>query len=138
MQILGCLYLGVFIDNHLTFKTLIENLEISKLCKYLPKETMILLYHTLIKPLLLKATVIIWGSTCGIYKNCLRVLQNSAVRAITGFQCMQHISPAYSKFCILNLDDLYKSEIANFMFKHSNNTLPKPLTSHFIHFTDIH
>ena len=51
---------------------------------------------------------------------------------------MKHISPAYSQFRILKLDDLYRSEIANFMLKHSNNTLPEPLNSHFSQSTDIH
>ena len=73
-----------------------------------------------------------------MYKNRLRVLQNSALRAIAGFHRQHHISPAYSKLGILKLDNLYKSEIANIMLNHSNNTLPKPLQSLFIHSTDVH
>ena len=80
----------------------------TEIMQHFCKETMILLYHALIKPYLLNA-IIIWGSTCSTYKNSLRVLQNSAVRVITGFQQMQHISSAYSKFGILKLDDLYRS-----------------------------
>ena len=73
----------------------------------------------LIKPHLLYA-ILIWGSFCSTYKHRLRALRNSAVRAIDGFHRQQYISPAYSKLGILKLDDLHKSEIANFMFSYSN------------------
>ena len=76
-----CRYLGVFIDNQLSLKTGIENLEnklscvvggLWKLSRYLCEKTMTLLYHALIKPHLLYA-ILIWGSTCSTYKNCIRV-----------------------------------------------------------------
>ena len=73
-----------------------------------------------------------------MYKICLIVLQNSAVQAIAGFHRQQYFLPAYSKLDILKLDDLCKSEVANFMFIFSNNTLPKPLQSLFIQSTDVH
>ena len=88
-------------------------------------------YHAFIKSHFLNA-ILIWGSTCSTYKNRLRVLQNSVVRAIAGFHRQQHISPAYSKLGILKLNELFRSEIANFMFNYSNNTLRKPLQSLFI------
>ena len=50
---------------------------------------MTLLYHALIKPHLLYA-MLIWGSTRSTYKNRLRVLQNSAIRAIAGYHRQQH------------------------------------------------
>ena len=100
-------------------------------------KTMTLLYHALNKLHSLHA-VLIWGSTCSTYKNCLRVLQNIAVRAIAGFHRHQHISLAFTKLGILKLDDLFKLEIANFMFNYSNNTLPKPLQSLFVQSTDVH
>ena len=98
---------------------------------------MTLLYHALIKPHLLYA-IILWGSTCSTLKNYLGALQNRNVRAIAGFQRMQLISPTYSKIDILKLDNLCKHEIANFMLKYSNNTVPKPSDSIFILSTDIH
>ena len=74
----------------------------------------------------------ILGSTCNTLKSRL-ILQNSAVRAISGFWRMQLISPACSKFVFLKLDDQYKFEMANF-----NNTLPRVIISLFVLFTDIH
>ena len=77
----SCRHLGVFTDTRLSFKTHIENLENElscgvsvpwKLHKYLCEKTMTLLYHALIKPHLFYA-ILIWGSTCSTYKNCLRV-----------------------------------------------------------------
>ena len=142
----SCRYLGVFIDNQPSFKTRIETLENKLFCgvgvlwkqrRYLYEKTMTLLYHALIKPHLLYA-MLIWGSTCSMYKNRLSVLQSSDVRAIAGFHRQQHMLRAYSKPGILKLDDLYKPEIANSMFSYSNNSLPKPLQSLFIQSTDVH
>ena len=135
--------MGAFIDNQLSFKTHLENFENKlscgvgvqwKLRRFLCGKTMTFLYHALIKA---HYAILIWGSTCSTYKNRLRVLENSAVRAIAGFHRQQHISPAYSKLDILKFDDLYKSKIANFMFTYSNDTLPKPLQSLFIQSSDV-
>ena len=73
----SCRYLSVFIDNQLSFKIHIKNLEnklscgvgvLWKLSRYLCEKTMTLLYHALIKPHLLYA-ISIWGSTRSTYKN---------------------------------------------------------------------
>ena len=69
--------------------------------------------------------ITIWGSTRSTYKNRLRTLQNSAIRAIANVRKMRRISPNCFKCGILKLDDLYRFETANLMFQYTKNDLPK-------------
>ena len=48
--------------------------------KFLPLDTLLLLYYVLIQAHILYA-IIIWGSTCSTYKNRLRTLQNNAIKS---------------------------------------------------------
>ena len=75
--------------------------------------------------------ITVWGSTCSTYKNRLRTLQNSAIRAIANVRKMQRISPNYFKCGILKLDDLYRFETAKLMFQYTKNDLPKPFKHMF-------
>ena len=100
---------------------------------------MTLLHHALIKPHFLYA-ILIWGSTCSTEKKSSKNITKQCCSSNCWLPqtTEQHISPAYSKLGILKLDDLYKSEIANFMFNYSNSTLPKSVQSLFIQSIDVH
>ena len=76
------------------------------------------------------------GSTFSNFKNRSRVLQNSAIRAISNVNKFVHISPSYRKNNILKLDDLYKFEIAKLMFLHLKSLLPQQLQSFFVKLED--
>ena len=89
-----------------------------------------MLYYVLIPPQILYA-ITIKGSTCSTYKNILRTLQNSAIRAKANVRKMQRISLNYFKCGILKLDDLYKSETAKLTFQYTKNDLPKPFKHMF-------
>ena len=132
-------YLGITVDNQLNFINHIKNLEkkiasgvgvLWKLKKFLPPDTLLLLYYVLIQPHILYA-ITVWGSTCSTYKNRLRTLQNSAIRAIANVRKMQRISPNYFKCGILKLDDLYRFEIPKLMFQYTKNDHPKPFKHMF-------
>ena len=73
-------YLGITVDNQLNFINHIKNLEkkiasgvgvLWKLRKFLPLDTLLLLYYVLIQPHILYA-ITIWGFTCSSYKNRLK------------------------------------------------------------------
>ena len=132
-------YLGITVDYQLNFINHIKNLEkkiasglgvLYKLKKFLPLNTLLLLYYVLIQPHMLYA-ITNWGSTCSTYKNRLRTLQNSAIRAIANVRKMQRISPNYFKCGIFKLDDLYRFETAKLMFQYTKNDLPKPFKHMF-------
>ena len=132
-------YLGITVDNQLNFINHIKNLQkkiasgvgvLWKLKKFLPLDTLLLLYYVLIQPHILYA-IIICGSTCSAYKNRLRTLQNSAIRAIANVRKMQRISLNYCKCSILKLDDLYRFETAKLLFQYTKNDFLKPFEHMF-------
>ena len=80
-------YLGIIVDDHLSFKSLINHLEneisrsvgvIAKLSDYLPHNTLITLYYTLIQSHLLYALPV-WASTYKTHLLKLKKLQNRAL-----------------------------------------------------------
>ena len=54
----------------------------------------------------------------------LIVHQNNILRAITFSQCRCSMTALYSKLHLLKLTDIYKLELAKFMFQLHNNNLP--------------
>ena len=124
-------YLGIIIDDHLLFKSHINHLEnkisrsvgvIAKLSDYLPCNSLITLYDTLIQSHLLYA-LSVWASTYKTYLLKLKKLQNKALRIISKYPIRNSIAPQYCKFKILKLEDLCNLEIAKFMRKFSHKKL---------------
>ena len=90
----------------------------------MPAKTLLNLYNALIKPHLLYGLVI-WGSTdpCTTQQP-LQLLQNNAVRAITGISRFELITPSFRRLDILKIHDSCKIEIALNMHKFKNDKLP--------------
>ena len=93
--VFSCRYLGVFINNQLSFKTHIQKLETKlscgvvvpwKLRKYLCEKRMTLLYHALIKPHLLYANLI-WA-TSSPFNNRLRVFELLLASTDNSISCL--------------------------------------------------
>ena len=115
-------YLGITIDNKLSFKQHIILLEnrvarsvgiIAKVSYYLPFNTLITLYHALVHSQLLYALPI-WASTYSYktYLNKLEKLQNKALRIIFKTPLRDPITPLYRRSGILKLNDLFDFEVA--------------------------
>ena len=125
-------YLGVQIDDNLTFKTHI-NFLYSKLSRtldvmfkvkhYLPKSYLLLLYNTLFHPHLIYC-ISAWSSTFSTYLNPLQTLQNKAIKLIEGLNHWQSSTTAYKKLKILKINELVKFEIGKFLHRHFDNKLP--------------
>ena len=107
-------YLGIIIDDHLSFKSQINHLKnkisrsvgvTAKLSYYLPHNTLITLYYTLIQSHLLYALPE-WAYTYKTYLLKLKKLQNKALRIISKCPIRSSITPQYYKFKILKLEDL--------------------------------
>ena len=96
-------YLGIIIDDHLSFKSHINHLEnkisrsvgvIAKLSYYLPYNTSITLYYTLIQSHLLYALPLpVWASTYKTYLLKLKKLQNKSLRIISKCPIRSSITP---------------------------------------------
>ena len=92
----------------------------------MPTKHLISLYYTLIHPYLNYGTLI-WGSANKSQLNKLKVLQNKSVRAITNSTYNESAGPLYKQTNIMAFDDLYKSQLIQFMYAHKHKQLPLPL-----------
>ena len=117
-------YLGVTIDHKLTFLPHIINLEAKlsrnvgssfKRIKHLPTSALTTRYYALVHPFLFYGIINVWGSTNKSFFTKLRSLQNKALKAIGHLGW--HASPKHlcSRFKILKLDDVYRTELSKFV-----------------------
>ena len=104
-------YLGITIDNQLSFKTHISNLEskiarsvgvIAKLSYYLPHNTLLTLYYSLVHSHFLYVLPV-WVSTRKTYLTKLQRLQNKALRIISKTRIRDSISQQYYEFQVLKM-----------------------------------
>ena len=138
-------YLGVQIDDNLTFKTH-YNFLYSKLSRtlgvmfkvkhYLRKTYLLLLYNTLFRPHLIYC-ISAWSSTVSTYLNPLQTLQNKAIKLIEGLSHWQSSTAAYKKLKILKINKLVKFEIGKFLHRHFNNKLPLNFHNYFVGLNQI-
>ena len=106
----------------------------------MPAKTFLNLYNALKKPHLLYGLVI-WGSTdpcTTLTQQPLQLLQNNAVRAITGICRFEHITPSFRRLDILKIRDLCKIEIALNMHKFKNDKLPDTFQNYFTLPSNVH
>ena len=114
-------YLGLWIDENLKFDVHINSVErkiacaiwlISKLKWYFPKKILVQLYHALIYPHHLFYAIPIWGSTYKPYLHKTFILQNKAVKIITGMKWDTSANRSYTNLKVLKLHELYQFEVA--------------------------
>ena len=125
-------YLGLIIDSNLDYKQHINMLEckvgkaigiLYKLKNAFPQIILKQLYFALIHPLLLYG-IITWGSTFSTHLHILQILQNKAERAVVGAHYHDSAKPILVNLQILQIDDLFKFEIAIFVLKWNRNSVP--------------
>ena len=125
-------YLGIILDDRLSFKAHSEFLEtktsrsvgiMSKLSYYLPTKTLITLYYALIHSHILYGLPV-RASTFNTYLNKIRKLQNRAIRIFTKSKIKDRITSQHVYLGILKLNDLFNFEIAKFkrMNYYTNNS----------------
>ena len=135
-------YLGVIIDEHLTWSqhttTIAKKISRSigimyKLRPYMNSKMLTNIYFSLIYSHLVYA-VQVWGSACASHLKHIETLQKRAVRMITfndslpvtpGPLC--HSNPLFNKLGILKIDDIYKLQVAKFIYSCLSNDLTPPI-----------
>ena len=138
-------YLGIFVNEHLSFKPHIIFLEkniarsvgvLAKQSYYLPCNTLIILYYSLVHTHLHYALPL-WGATYKSYLIKLKMLQNKALRFISKTKIRGRITPQYYKYEILKLEDLYNFEIAKLMYQFTHSKLPFNFKHYFAYSSDV-
>lgn len=96
---------------------------LGRVCKILTFDTLKILYYSLIYPYLFYCCII-WGTASATSLHKLEVLQNRAVRLITRSPYRSSSSPIFKRLNILKLVDICRLQIALFMFRTRESTLP--------------
>ena len=123
-------FLGVYIDNHLTFSQHIDQLctslsksifAINRVKYLLPYAALRSLYFCLIHSRLQYA-IEAWGNSNSLHK--LQRVQKRAIRVINNKKFRHHTDPLFKRNNILKVSDLYKLHVFSFMHDLVNNKLP--------------
>ena len=133
-------YLGVLLDNNLTWKHHTSNIAskisktigiIARLRHFVPIQTLITIYRSLILPHL-SYGITIWGQAAKKYINKLVVLQKRAVRLMFFGQYSSHAIPFFISANILPFDMLYFKSVCNLMYDVTNDWTPPNISNLFI------
>ena len=118
-------FLGVFLDEKLTFKNHLNHL-ITKLSKIMgifykvkysfPPEKLLQLYYSLVYPHL-SYCILAWGKTNHSLLKSLSTIQKKYMRLITLSPPRSHTNPIFSSLKVLKLDDIYLLHSLVHMYK---------------------
>ncbi len=132
-------YLGVYIDEKLTWKyhinylerKIARNLSIIYRCKYLlPVHNLKMLYSTLILPYVFYCAEI-WGNTYKSRLKKLHILQKRAMRYITKSHYLAHTDILFHDTKFLKLDEIIEYKTCLIVYKAYHNMLPVNIKSYF-------
>ena len=132
-------YVGVIIDNKLSFYEHIKSLEskvsrsvgiLTKLKSFIPQQTLLQLYHSLVHSHLTYG-ITVWGSTHSTYLQKLQNLQNRALKVVCNVPFLTSTKPLYKKLNILTIYDTFKHEVAKFVYNCNKTLNPNPFLNYF-------
>ena len=125
-------FLGVYIDQHLTWKTHV-NFIAAKISKsvgllykakyHLPSKSLLTLYYALFYPYLTYCNLI-WASAYVTNLERIYLLQKRAVRAISQADYKASSKPLFANLKILDVFSIYLLQVSSFMYLYHNDTLP--------------
>lgn len=132
-------FLGVYIDNHLSWNNHIQNIcmkvskgagVLNRLRQILPRSTLVTLYNTLILPYLTYCNVI-WGSTHASRIQPLYLLQKRAIRYICNADYLQHTAPLFTTLNALSIYDINRYYVGIFIFNWLHDNAPSTFRNYF-------
>ena len=136
-------FLGVILDEHLTWNNHIEHVQ-SKLNKTigilyrarnrLDPNILKLLYISLVYPYL-SYCILIWGHTHKTYLTKLFISQKKIIRIITFSDYYAHTNPLFTKLKLLKLCEIYSYFMCIFIYKYINSQLPSNIFDAFFTLT---
>lgn len=139
-QVTETKFLGVIIDDKLTFRPHIKHIEnkaskglyaIRSAKHFLPRKHLQLLYHALISPHL-SYGCIFWHSQTKSHLSKLNLLQKKAIRMINNSEYNAHTQPLFKSSKILPLDSINILELQKLMYKINHKLLPTSTPNIFV------
>ena len=139
-------FLGVYIDNKLTWKKHIEYIcgKVSRGIGIILRARHLLnhsalktLYYSFVYPYFSYCNHV-WGNTCSTYLNRLYMLQKRVIRVIAFAKYRDHTGPLFEKFGLLKLCDINKYAYSKFMYKWYHAMLPLIFEKSFTGIQDVH
>ena len=145
-QVITTKFLGVYVDQHLTWKEHIKNISnkiaknvgiIARSSYLLPQTIRIKLYYSLIFPYLTYCNVV-WASNYESRLSRLVILQKRAIRVVARVSSREHTGPIFSRLKILNIEQIKTFQVGEFMYKYHHGLLPLAFRGFFKLGTEIH
>ena len=139
-------YLGLIIDHKLTWKTHISYLKgklsqslgiLYKLRHLVSKKVLITVFHSLFLSHL-NYGILCWGRSSKTVIEPLVTLTNKALRCINFCDPREHVEQFLLKDHLLQVNEIFQMELAKFMYKYNNNSLPVCFNSYFTKVNDQH
>ena len=140
------LFLGVILDEHLSWKSQIQNVArkvsksvgiIYKSSFCLNKTSLCTLYYSLVYPYL-HCCATVWGSTYQSNLKRLLNLQKRVIRIVFRSSFDAHTNPIFVSLRILKFEDIIKLQIGKVMYLYKNGLLPVSFNDMFLLNCDIH
>ena len=110
---------------------------ISRLHYVLPGCALMTLYNSLVLPYL-NYCAIIWAVNCNSKLNRIKIVQKRIIRIVTKKKRLTHSAPLFKLCNVLVIADIYKLQVAQFMYKFSNNLLPSVFDQYFVTNASVH
>ena len=118
-------FLGVTVDSRLNFKRHISEVSakisksvgiLFKLKPYLPSETLLIIYYSLVFPYLNYCSIV-WGNSSTSLVLPLVVLQKKCIRIICKSSYLAHSSPLFKQCNVLKFHDIFKLKLAIHIYR---------------------
>jgi hypothetical protein len=146
LQVKCTKFLGVYVDEHLTWNDHIAHISnkiaknvgiLSRISYLLPRNIISNLYYSLIHPYLVYCNIA-WASNYQTRLMRLHILQKRAIRIIARAPYNTHSRQIFKNLCILKIDQINKSQICELMYRFTNNLLPPAFKDYFTCVSDFH
>ena len=139
-------FLGLLIDCNLSWTS--QTLHLSKIISkyngiirkvraFLPLHSLKTLYNSLILPYFSYGAMI-WADPNNANLDSLFLLQKRAIRTCTNSLWLAHTDPLFSSLSTLKVQDIYKLQLATFLYQYHHHLLPVDLMKDDLFNTDVH
>jgi len=137
MQVTTTKFLGIYMDSHLTWETHLNHISkklttglyvLNSLKNILPSCNLLMIYSSIMH-CHLNYGCILWGNCYKKLLNRIGVAQKKALRVICHKSYNTPSSSLFKAKNILKVDDLYKYQVCQFMYKIDHKLIPTPLVN---------